>query len=49
MLIGKYIGVIFLSPFVIGNFWGYMLTYRNAEGYLARESLGTRCFSLRTV
>ena len=36
MLIGKHIFVILLSLFVIRNFM-----YRNAEGYMARESLGT--------
>ena len=41
MLIGKHIFVIFLNLFVIRNFWGYMLIYRNAEGVQSKRNLGT--------
>jgi len=43
MLIGKYILVIFHSLFVIRNFWGYMLMYRNAEGVHGHRQFDNTC------
>jgi len=40
MLIGKFIFIIFFS-FCHKIFSGSKLTYKNAEGHMARESLGT--------